>query len=65
MLVPDKQVFPRNPDNQTAVGYGVTFSSEATNAARELWLYRIADALYPKFGELSFTNRPTVRNGVG
>jgi predicted SprT family Zn-dependent metalloprotease len=30
-----------------------------------LWLYSIADALYPKFAALSFPNRPTVRIGVG
>ena len=51
--------------SETPVGYGVTPTSGATSAARELWLYRIADALYPKFGELSFTNRPTIRIGVG
>jgi hypothetical protein len=51
--------------DKTPVGYGVTHSSGANNAARELWLYRIADALYPRFGELNFPNRPTVRIGVG
>lgn len=34
-------------------------------AAREVWLYRVAEALYPRFAELEFTNRPTVRIGVG
>jgi hypothetical protein len=36
-----------------------------TNAARELWLYRIAEALYPWLGELGYPNHPTVRIGVG
>ena len=49
--------------NTETQGYGVT--SAADNAARELWLYRIAESLYPKFGELGFPNRPPVRIGVG
>ena len=65
MLVPKEQASPTNSDDQTLVGLRVTPPSGATNAVRELWLYRIADALYPKFAELSFKNRPTVRIGVG
>ena len=65
MLIQDKDILPPHSTGQTLVGYGVTPTSEATNAARELWLYSIADALYPKFTALSFPNRPTVRIGVG
>jgi hypothetical protein len=65
VLITDEQMLPLNPNGQTQVGDGVTPSSEATSAARELWLYSIADALYPKFAELSFTNHPTIRIGVG
>ena len=65
MLIRDEQIVPRYTNGQTEVGDGVTPSSEATSAARELWLYSIADALYPKFAALCFPNRPTVRIGVG
>ncbi len=65
MSVLDEETLQTKPEDRMPVGYGVTTSSGAINAARELWLYSIADALYPKFGELSFTNRPTVRIGVG
>ena len=49
--------------NTEIQGYGVT--SAADKAERELWLYRIAESLYPKFGELGFSIRPPVRIGVG
>lgn len=65
MSVPDEDSLPIDPEEKTLGGYGVTPLPGASNAARELWLYRIADALYPKFGELTFTSRPTVRIGVG
>jgi hypothetical protein len=65
MKITEKHIFPHNTDDQPPVGYGVTPPSGTTNAARELWLYQIADALYPRFGELSFANRPIVRIGVG
>lgn len=44
-------------------GYEVT--SMTDKAARELWLYQIAETLYPKFRALGFPNRPPVRIGVG
>lgn len=47
-------------------GYGVTPPSDNNPAAaREQWLYRVADALYPKFAELNVGSQPSVRFGVG
>ena len=65
MKITQEDVFPLSPNSLPPVGYGVTSPSGATNAARELWLYRIADALSPIFRELSFINRPALRIGVG
>ncbi len=45
------------------VGYEVTVAAD--RAAREVWLYCIAESLYPRFGDLGFPNRPPVRIGVG
>jgi predicted SprT family Zn-dependent metalloprotease len=38
---------------------------EEIHAARELWMYRIAEALYPRFAELKYPDRPSIRIGVG
>jgi hypothetical protein len=65
MMVPNEQASATIPDDQPHVGYGLRPSSGATNAAREIWLYRIAEALYPKFGELKYPDHPLVRIGVG
>jgi predicted SprT family Zn-dependent metalloprotease len=46
-------------------GLQVTAKAGATNAARELWLYQIAEALYPRFEELKYPDHPLVRIGVG
>jgi predicted SprT family Zn-dependent metalloprotease len=65
MLIKEDQLFPIDPNGEKVTGYGVTASSEVTRAAREEWLYRIAESLYPRFAELGFPNRPEVRIGVG
>jgi predicted SprT family Zn-dependent metalloprotease len=54
-----------NSQSHPNAGDEVTASGSNGAAAREVWLYRVAEALYPKFAELNFPNRPTVRFGVG
>jgi hypothetical protein len=46
-------------------GDGVTSLPICSNAEREHWLYRVAEALYPKFAELGYPEHPSVRIGVG
>lgn len=65
MSVRDEQVFPTETSGHMPVGYGVTSPAETTNAAREIWLYRIAESLCPRFEEHGYPNHPTVRIGVG
>lgn len=65
MLNQKKQKKVKNEKDQIPAGDGVTPISGCTDAARELWLYCVADVLYPSFGELGYTNRPSIRIGVG
>lgn len=65
MKIIQDDVLSPSPNGTTPIGLRVTPPSGVTNAAREIWLCRIAEALYPKFRELSFINHPAVRIGVG
>jgi hypothetical protein len=56
---PDVTIVPEHS------GDGVTSLTVGCNAEREQWLYRVADALYPKFAELGYPEHPSVRIGVG
>jgi hypothetical protein len=55
---------PPNPPLSPS-GDGVTSLPVCSNAEREQWLYRVAEALYPKFTELGYPERPSIRIGVG
>lgn len=46
-------------------GDGVTSLTVGSNAEREQWLYQIVEVLYPRFAELGYPKRPTIRIGVG
>ena len=68
MFNENRQALTTTGNEQNLAGYGLRArpsSGGISAAARELWLYRIADALDPRFGELSFAKRPVVRIGVG
>jgi hypothetical protein len=65
MLNETKQILTEPRKTPELAGYGVTPISVGRAAAREQWLYEVADALYPEFTDRNYGNRPAVRFGVG
>jgi hypothetical protein len=65
-LVPetDSQNHAATPSSEHS-GNGVTSFAAGSNAEREQWLYRVAETLSPKFAELGYPERPSIRIGVG